>query len=118
MLGHALVLVIVDSGSEVTMLPRRFAVPLRVGLDGMVPTTIRGAGGVSVPCYPHVDLQARLCGEWVTLAVRFFATADRANGLLGRAGAFEKLTLAFVHGERLMYAAHTGSAGTSGDLDT
>lgn len=103
-LGRTIVMVTVDSGADVTMLPGRFATPLRVPLESLPQTSIRGAAGVRVPCYAPVDLEARLCGRWVKVPVRFFAGEDRTGGLLGRAGAFESMRLAFVHGESVMYA--------------
>ena len=106
--GQASVVVIVDSGAAVTMLPWRFAAQLRIPLDDLPKTTIRGAGGAEVPCYGKVQLEAQLCGQWVELPVRFFAGDERKHALLGRAGAFEALHLAFIHGRRLMYAATAG----------
>jgi hypothetical protein len=103
LLGHASVLVTVDSGSDVTMLPRRFAAPLRISLDDSTKTAIPGAGGARVPCYRREWLEAQLCGQWVRLPVRFFAEEQRTGALLGRAGAFDALRLAFVHGQMLMY---------------
>ncbi len=105
LLGSALVLVTVDSGSDVTMLPRRFAVPLRITLEDDKVNTIAGAGGSLVECYPRVELEARLCGEWVRLPVRFFASESRTGGLLGRAGAFEALRILFDDARATMYAA-------------
>lgn len=103
--GQASVLVIVDSGSDVTMLPKRYAAPLRIDLDNRARTSITGAGGTSVPCYGREWLEAQLCGQWVRLPVRFFAEEGRTGALLGRAGAFDALRLAFIHGQKLMYAA-------------
>jgi hypothetical protein len=105
LLGRASVLVVVDSGASVTMLPKRYAAPLRVNLDDNAKTTIPGAGGAPVPCYEKVWLEALLCGHWVRLPVRFFVEEAQTGGLLGRAGAFDAMQLAFVHGQQLMYAA-------------
>jgi hypothetical protein len=110
LLGRASVLVTVDSGSRVTMLPKRYAAPLRISLDESTKTTIPGAGGARVPCYGRQWLEGQLCGQWVRLPVRFFAEEGRTGGLLGREGAFDALHLAFVHGRQLMYAAFAGSA--------
>jgi hypothetical protein len=107
--GRAQVLVTVDSGSDVTMLPWRYAAPLRIPLDDSARTAISGAGGARVPCYGKEWLEAQLCGQWVRLPVRFFAEAERTSGLLGRAGAFDALRLAFVHGQQLIYAAPASS---------
>ena len=110
LLGQASVLVTVDSGSRVTMLPKRYAAPLRITLDERMKTTIPGAGGAKVPCYGRSWLEAQLCGQWVRLPVRFFAEEARTGGLLGREGAFDALHLAFAHGRQLMYAAFAGGA--------
>ena len=103
--GQASVLVIVDSGADVTMLPWRFAAPLRVPLDDLPRATIRGAGGAGVPCSGKIRLEAQLCGRWVELPVRFFTEDVRTDALLGREGAFDALHLAFAHSRQLMYAA-------------
>lgn len=105
LVGQTWAMVVVDSGSEVTILPKRLAKPLRVSLDDRAVEAVSGAGGVPVPCYPDVELEARLCGEWTRLPVRFFATEDRKGGLLGTAGAFEALRLTFDHSRERLYAA-------------
>jgi hypothetical protein len=108
-LGRTPALVLVDSGSDVTMLPRRFARPLRISLNEGMVETISGAGGAPVRCFPRVELEVRLCGRWVRLPVRFFASETPKGGLLGRAGAFEALRIAFDHSQALMYAAPASS---------
>lgn len=101
------VMVTVDSGSAVTYLPKLFAHRLHIPLDRSTIIPKPGAAGVTFPCYATLwDLRAYLCGEWVTVQTRFFASEAKGGALLGRRGAFEALHLAFVHGQRLMYAAH------------
>lgn len=102
--GQASVLVTVDSGAMTTMLPWRYAAPLRIDLAASARTTIGGAGGARVACYGTEWLQAQLCGMWVRLPVRFFAEEERTGALLGREGAFDALQLVFVHSQQLMYA--------------
>lgn len=109
--GQASVLVTVDSGATTTMLPWRYAAPLRIGLDASTRTTIGGAGGAQVACYGREWLRAQLCGTWVRLPVRFFAEEERTGALLGRDGAFDALRLVFDHGQQLMYATPTGYTG-------
>jgi hypothetical protein len=100
------VMVIVDSGSAITYLPKLFAYRLHVPLDRSTIVYKPGAGGTTFPCYATVwDLRAYLCGEWVTVRTRFFASEAKGGALLGRQGAFEALQLAFMHGQRRMYAA-------------
>jgi hypothetical protein len=77
LLGRASVLVTVDSGARLTMLPKRYAAPLRVSLDDRTKTTIPGAGGARAPCYGREWLEAQLCGQWVRLPVRFFVEEER-----------------------------------------
>jgi hypothetical protein len=103
-MGEASVLVVVDSGADVTMLPKRFAAPLHVDLTSLGPREINVAGGLKVGCYNKVWVDAFLCGEWVGLPIVFFA-GDEKDALLGRAGAFDALRLAFLHGPRVLYAA-------------
>lgn len=105
LVGLTWALVIVDSGSRDTILPKRFAKPLRIDLNDDEVEDIGGAGGIRVPCYPSVDLVARLCGQWIPMPVRFFATENRKGGLLGRTGAFKALRIAFDHSQELIYAA-------------
>jgi Aspartyl protease len=105
LLGHTTVLVTVDSGADVTMLPKRYAAPLHIDLTQYLPLrSTTGAGGIRVPCYQKTWLEASLCGRWIRLPVVFFA-GENTRGLLGRAGAFEALNLTFVHGQKTMYAA-------------
>jgi hypothetical protein len=98
------VLVIVDSGTGVTMLPKRFAAPLRIDLAQLGLRTVLGPDDKRIPCYNKVWLEALLCGEWIRLPVLFFA-GDEKHALLGRAGAFDALKLAFIQSQRIMYGA-------------
>jgi hypothetical protein len=96
----------VDSGADVTILPRRWAKALGYSLDGVDSLPGRGAGG-SVYAYfadPGWKAEVRLCGEWTEIPVRFFASEEARSALLGRQGAFDALELVFVQASRVMYA--------------
>lgn len=113
MFGFATVLVTIDSGADVTIISNRHAAPLRVELEKLKPTRpMGGAGGTSYPVYRKVWLEALLCGNWIRLPVVFYAN-DTPRGLLGRAGAFHAMRIAFVHGRQVMYAAP--EEGAQGD---
>lgn len=103
--GQATVLVTIDSGADVTVLSNKHAASLHVDLEQLKPTrSMRGAGGTLYPVYQRTWLEALLCGNWIRLPVLFYAN-DTPRGLLGRAGAFEAIRIAFVHGRQVMYAA-------------
>jgi Aspartyl protease len=104
-LARASVLVTIDSGADITVISNKHAAALHVDLETLKPTrTMGGAGGTSYPVYQKTWLEALLCGNWVPLPVLFYAN-DTPRGLLGRAGAFEAIRIAFVHGRQVMYAA-------------
>jgi hypothetical protein len=100
------VMFIVDSGADVTILPKWNARDLEISLDGLEPKRGRGAGGVPYGYYadPRWEAEVWLCGEWTKIPVRFFASDDAHNALLGRKGAFDAIELVFVQGRRIMYA--------------
>ena len=104
-LGRATVLVTIDSGADVTVISNRHAASLHIDLEQLKPTrSMEGAGGTRYPVYRKIWLEALLCGNWIRLPVLFYAN-DTPRGLLGRAGAFEAMRIAFVHGRQVMYAA-------------
>ncbi len=112
MLGRATVLVTIDSGADVTVISNRYAAELHVDLEQLKPTrSMRGAGGTHYPVYQKTWLEAHLCGKWIRLPVLFYAN-DTPRGLLGRAGAFEAIRIAFVHGRQVMFAATEDSVVT------
>jgi hypothetical protein len=102
--GSARANLIVDSGSDVTMMPERYALGLGYpDVLSLPPRRIRGISG-DLTAYGPVDLDALLCGKWVNVPVFFYRSADRV-AMLGRSGAFDALHLAFVHQHRLLYAS-------------
>jgi hypothetical protein len=100
------VMFIVDSGADVTILPKWNARDLEISLDGLEPKRGLGAGGMPYGYYadPRWEAEVYLCGEWTKIPVRFFASDDAHGALLGRRGAFDALELVFVQGKRVMYA--------------
>lgn len=105
MLCRATVLVTIDSAADVTVISNKHAAPLHIDLEKLKPTCpMKGAGGTSFPVYQKTWLEAFLCGNWIRLPVVFYAN-DTPRGLLGRAGAFGAMRIAFVHGRQVMYAA-------------
>jgi Aspartyl protease len=99
------VMFIVDSGADVTILPKWNARDLEISLDGVEPKRGRGAGApYEYYADPRWEAEAWLCGEWTKIPVRFFASDNAHDALLGRKGAFDALELVFVQGRRVMYA--------------
>jgi len=99
------VLFTVDSGADVTILPKWNARDLEISLDGLEPKRGRGAGApYEYYADPRWEAEVLLCGEWTKIPVRFFASDDAHDALLGRKGAFDALELVFVQAQRLMYA--------------
>jgi hypothetical protein len=99
------VLFTVDSGADVTILPKRHAAYFGFKLDGVRPKTGPAAGGTT---FTYLDnawrVEADLCGRWTKIPVRFFASDQARGALLGRAGAFDALELVFIQARRVMYA--------------
>ena len=99
------VLFTVDSGADVTILPKRHAAYFGFRLDGVRPRRGRAAGGAT---YDYLDngwdVEADLCGKWTRIPVRFFASDQARRALLGRDGAFDALELVFVQARRVIYA--------------
>lgn len=96
----------VDSGADITILPKRWAKGLGYSLDGLNPVRGRGAGESTYEYFanPRWKADVRLCGEWTEIPVRFFASESARSALLGRQGAFDALELVFVQANRVMYA--------------
>lgn len=96
----------VDSGADVSILPRRRATGLGYSLSGLNPLQGRGAGGSAYEYFadPEWKAEIQLCGEWIEIPVRFFASEAAHSALLGRQGAFDALELVFVQASRVMYA--------------
>jgi len=94
--------VVVDSGTDVTLLPERYAGGL--GIDDITALDEEPIFGISgeITCYGRVHLDAYLCGNWVDVPVYFYRS-DKRVGLLGRAGAFDALQIAFVNRRWLLY---------------
>ncbi len=102
------VLVTVDSGADVTLLPPAFAERLSVNLGDLTEGNV-GSIGAPVRAYEAVRLRAELCGEWIGLPVRFYVEEGKA--VLGRAGAFEAFQLAFVERDKIIYASRVKRPG-------
>lgn len=96
------VLLTVDSGADVTLLPPQFAEHMSVDLSGLRTGNV-GSIGAPVCAYEAVRLHAYLCREWIPLPVRFYVKSGAA--VLGRAGAFEAFRLAFVEQDKIIYAS-------------
>jgi len=99
------VLVTIDSGADTTLLPPQSAERLGVDLESLKKETVgsveRGRG---VEVYQKVQLFAYLCEQWIGLPVRFYVS-DQGRAVLGRAGAFEQLQIAFVERDKVIYAS-------------
>jgi hypothetical protein len=89
----------------VTLLPPQFADRLGVELSRLkreTTGTVERSRGI--PVYQKVPLLAYLCEEWISLPVRFYVNDDGA-AVMGRAGAFEELQIAFVERDKVIYAS-------------
>ena len=99
-------LVLVDSGADVTMLDGGLAATL--GLDLSQPefprTTVGGVGQGGVPV-ALATVKMELCGRWIDVPVNFTLQPIQHPQLLGRAGAFDALLVAFVHRQTAVLAA-------------
>jgi hypothetical protein len=100
--GETEVLVTVDSGADVTQLPPHFAERLSVDLNRLTEQKIGTVGRHRIRVYERVSLRAYLCGEWILLPVRFQVEAG-GSPVLGRAGVFETLQIAFVERDKVIY---------------
>lgn len=97
--------VTVDSGADVTLIPPQFAEDLGVDLGSLKQRTTGSIErGRSVRVYEAVELLAYLCEEWIPLPVKFYVR-EKGAAVLGRAGAFEELQIAFVDNRKIMYAS-------------
>jgi hypothetical protein len=102
LIGAARVLVMVDSGADVTMLPETVALGLGVRTSTLPIYPMSGIGGVSA-CRGEQTLLAELCGSWVPVPVVFFPVGGHLP-LLGRKGAFHAMKVAFIHSANRMLA--------------
>jgi hypothetical protein len=98
--------VLVDSGADLTMLNADLAADLGLDISGMRTETLIGIGGSTTGYFPNpadTFVFANLCGQWTVIPICF--EVNRDTNLLGRAGAFEALNIAFVHSQSWMFAA-------------
>lgn len=102
LLGSTTTNALVDSGADVTMLNADIAIQLGLDLQTMNLGRVEGVGG-STPVYePNTPVLANLCGQWTPVPICF--EANRDTNLLGRAGAFDAMHLAFMHGASVLLA--------------
>ena len=84
------------------MLDASWLAPLGIGVGVCAPHNIGGVGG-SVLGYRYPHLRANLCGKWVDLPTDF--VVGQKTQLLGREGAFESLSIGFLHKHGLVLGA-------------
>lgn len=104
LVGSTRIALLVDSGADMSSLPDSHALGLGVRLSTLPEIDVEGAGGIERRRGPHW-LTAELCGRWVPIPVTFFPVSSKHVAVLGRAGAFEAMNVAFVHSTRRMLAA-------------
>jgi hypothetical protein len=104
LLGSARTDVLVDSGADMTMLHAGLATQLGLDVTTMQQDTMQGVGGSTTTFLPATPIFVQLCGRWVRIPVAF--EHGRQPNLLGRAGAFDALIFAFVHGQHVMLAGN------------
>jgi hypothetical protein len=100
--GATRVMMLVDSGADITMIPDSFSRVLGVDLTSLPQQQVGGVGGGEACRGPKV-LTAELCGLWLPIPVMFYP-ASRHTPLLGRKGAFEAMHIVFQHASRRMLA--------------
>jgi hypothetical protein len=106
LLGATTTNVLVDSGADLTMLNADLASDLGLDTTTMTEGTVAGVGGETTCYMPDAAITpvlANLCGRWTPVPVCF--EVGRDINLLGRAGAFEAMLVAFSHKHTLMLAA-------------
>lgn len=101
LLGAVTTVVLIDSGADMTMLNLDFAGPLGLDLSAAPEEPVTGIGGDTYA--RRATVLAHLCGRWVPIPVLF--EPGRDVDLLGRAGAFEAMRLAFFHHHHIVLAA-------------
>lgn len=94
--------VMVDSGADYTLLDDRWMRSLGLDESEGFPAEMTGMGGGTIGGR-LIDVSMRLSGSSMIVPV-IFCGSPRPQ-LLGRAGAFEALRIAFLHGERRLLTA-------------
>jgi hypothetical protein len=105
LLGAKSTNVLVDSGADLTMLNADLAVDLGLDIATMNEATVGGVGGETTVYEPTTPVFASLCGEWTHIPMCF--EVGRDMNLLGRAGAFDSMCLAFLHNGAVMLACRS-----------
>lgn len=98
LVGQLRTVVLVDSGADITHLNAELAPRLGLDLQSLPTVWVRGVGGTRVETR-EADVLAHLCGRWVRMPVLF---QEDGRNLLGRAGAFEAINIAFIHSSTVM----------------
>ncbi len=93
----SLVEMIVDTGADYTLLPRRYAQVLGIDLSKCVPKTSLGIGG-SETVYLYKNLLIKICG-WQKKIPIGFLERDDIPALLGRLECLEVLRVTFENFE-------------------
>lgn len=105
-LGSQTLSCLIDSGSDITLLPLSILSDLGLTLADLTPGR-PGIGPFDAPTDPgeptwERTLLARLCGRWTSVRVGFAAKVSMP--LLGRDGAFDALNIAFIRNQGLFFA--------------
>lgn len=91
---------LVDSGADLTMIDSSYAVRLGIDLSSCPIIPIQGVGGSTQG--RQATIKMLLCGQWLNVPVVF--SANQEPQLLGRAGVFDNLLVAFAHGMKTFLA--------------
>jgi hypothetical protein len=91
--GQTATTCLLDSGADRTMLHVAYAAALGLDVTTMPEVDVGGVGPDAVKCREYTIL-SRLCGKWIVTPVWF--TKHDVN-VIGRAGVFQELHLAFLH---------------------
>jgi hypothetical protein len=94
--------VLVDSGADITMLDAALAPILGVDLRRCPVQQVQGVGPAPIQARQAI-VKMNLCGRWVNIPILF--SPNLQPQLLGRAGVFDVVSIAFLHRRNMFLAA-------------
>jgi hypothetical protein len=92
---------VLDTGSEISLLNRRFVAPLGLDLTAGESISRRVASGEIAQAWIH-PVEIEVLGRGMTTEAAFCPDWDTQN-LLGMRGFFDQMVIAFEHAQRRIY---------------